>query len=146
MELRRADPDDVELIVPLFDGYRQFYGQPSDPARARAFIGERLSRGESVIFLAVEDGEPLGFTQLYPVFSSTHCRPLWILNDLYVAPEARRRGVARMLMDQARDHAVETGACGIQLETAHTNSSAQRLYESLGYQMDKNYRVYELRF
>jgi ribosomal protein S18 acetylase RimI-like enzyme len=146
MELRRADPDDVELIVPLFDGYRQFYGQPSDPARARAFIGERLSRGESVIFLAMEDGEPLGFTQLYPVFSSTHCRPLWILNDLYVAPEARRRGVARMLMDQARDHAVETGACGIQLETAHTNSSAQRLYESLGYQMDKNYRVYELRF
>jgi ribosomal protein S18 acetylase RimI-like enzyme len=146
MELRRADPDDVELIVPLFDGYRQFYGQPSDPARARAFIGERLSRGESVIFLAMEDGEPLGFTQLYPVFSSTHCRPLWILNDLYVAPEARRRGVARMLMDQARDHAVETGACGIQLETAHTNSNAQRLYESLGYQMDKNYRVYELRF
>jgi ribosomal protein S18 acetylase RimI-like enzyme len=146
MELRRADLDEVELIVPLFDGSRQFYGQPSDPARARAFIGERLSRGESVIFLAVEDGEPLGFTQLYPVFSSTHCRPLWILNDLYVAPEARRRGVARMLMDQARDHAVETGACGIQLETAHTNSSAQRLYESLGYQMDKNYRVYELRF
>lgn len=145
MELRRAGAGDVELIVPLFDSYRQFYGQPSDPGRARAFIGDRLSRGESVIFFAVDNGKPLGFTQLYPVFSSTHCRPLWILNDLYVAPEARRRGVARMLMDQARDHAVETGACGIQLETAHTNSNAQRLYESLGYQMDKEYRVYALR-
>lgn len=145
MELRRAGPGDLELVVPLFDGYRQFYGQPSDPGLAHAFLGERLSHNQSVIFLALEQGKPLGFTQLYPVFSSTHCRPLWILNDLYVAPEARRKGVARMLMDQARDYAVETGACGIQLETAHTNTNAQRLYESLGYEMDRDYRVYALR-
>ncbi len=145
MILRRAGADDLELIVPLFDAYRQFYQQPSDPERARAFIRERLEQRDSVLLLALEGDRAVGFAHLYPLFSSLHCRPLWILNDLYVAPEARRQGVARMLMDQARDHAVETGACGIQLETAHTNEQAQRLYESLGYEMDRDYRVYALR-
>ena len=105
-----------------------------------------MRRRESVIFIAIDEmGACLGFTQLYPAFSSTACRRLWILNDLYVTEAARRSGVARALMDAARDHAVETGACGIQLETGHTNIGAQRLYESLGYRMDEGFRMYALR-
>lgn len=145
MRVRRAGPDDLESLAPLFEAYRRFYEQPHDPAKSRAFIAERLTGRDSVILVAEEAGELLGFTQLYPLFSSTACRRLWLLNDLYTTESARRKGVARTLMEAARGHAVETGASGIELSTAHTNLPAQRLYESLGYEMDKTFRVYSLR-
>ena len=144
--VREAGPRDAELVAPLFDAYRQFYEQPSDAALALAFIRERLERRESVVFLAERDGRPVGFVQLYPVFSSTAARPrrLWILNDLFVAPEARGGGVARALMLRARRLAEETDAVGLELATAHTNLAAQRLYESLGWRRDEQFPRYEL--
>lgn len=144
--VRQAGPGDVDLVAPLFDAYRQFYQQPSDPALARAFLAERLARGESVVFLAERDGRAVGFVQLYPLFSSTAERPrrLWLLNDLFVAPEARGGGVGRALMDRARRLAEETGAVGLELATARTNTGAQRLYESLGYRLDEQFLRYEL--
>jgi GNAT superfamily N-acetyltransferase len=144
--IRQAGPADVEAIAPLFDAYRQFYEQPSDPALARMFIAERLERGESVIFLAERNGRPVGFVQLYPLFSSTARRPgrLWLLNDLYVVAEARQGGVGRALMRRARQLAEETGACGLELATARTNSIGQRLYESEGYRLDDAFLRYGL--
>ena len=144
--IRQAGPEDVEAVAPLFDAYRQFYEQPSDPALARAFIGERLARGESVIFLAERDGRGVGFVQLYPLFSSTARRPrrLWLLNVLYVAPEARQGGVGRALMRRARQLAEETGAVGLELATARTNTIGQQLYESEGYRLDDGFLRYEL--
>src|SRR5258708_8792344 len=91
----RAGLGDVEALVPLFVGYREFYRQPSDPDGARAFLADRIKRGESIIFLAMVDGTAAGFTQLYPLFSSVSLKPLWLLNDLLVAPAPRRAGPAR---------------------------------------------------
>ena len=144
--VRQAGAEDVDLVAPLFDAYRQFYAQPSDLALARAFLAERLTRGESVIFVAERDGRPVGFVQLYPLFSSTAARPrrLWLLNDLYVAPEARSGGVGRALMDRARQLAEATDAVGLELATARTNVRAQHLYESLGYRIDEHFLRYEL--
>jgi len=144
--IRQAWPADVEVIAPLFDAYRQFYEQPADLALARTFIAERLEREESVIFLAERNGRPVGFVQLYPLFSSTARLPrrLWLLNDLYVTPEARQGGVARALMRRARRLAEETGACGLELATARTNTIGQRLYESEGYRLDDAFLRYEL--
>ena len=144
--VRQAGTPDTEVVAPLFDAYRQFYEQPADRALARAFIAERLERGDSVIFLAERDGRVVGFTQLYPLFSSTVARPrrLWLLNDLFVAPEARGGGIGRALMARARRLAEETGACGLELATARTNTVAQRLYESLGYRRDDQFLRYEL--
>lgn len=144
--IRQADSGDADVVAPLFDAYRQFYEQPSDLPLARRFIAERLERGESVIFLAERDGRAVGFVQLYPVFSSTapHPRRLWLLNDLYVAPDARQGGVGRALMARARRHAEETGACGLELVTARTNTVGQRLYESEGYRRDDAFLRYEL--
>jgi len=113
--------------------------------KSRSFLGERLASGDSVIFLAEEDHVVLGFTQLYPLFSSTACRRLWLLNDLFTIESARGRGVGRALMDAAKEHAIQTGACAIELATAHSNLPAQRLYESLGYVKDDVFRVYQLR-
>ena len=144
--VRQADPGDVDAVAPLFDAYRQFYQQPSDPALARAFIAERLTRSESVIFLAERDGRAVGFVQLYPLFSSTAAQPrrMWLLNDLFVSPSARGGGVARALMDRARRLGEETGAAGLELATARTNTPAQRLYESLGWRLDEQFLRYEL--
>src|SRR5450755_132519 len=121
---------DLQDLVPLFDAYRVFYRQPSDPMKAREFMGERITRGESIIFLARDETsrDALGFAQLYPAFSSVTARRLWILNDLYVAEAARRRGVARGLMETARTHAVNTAAVRLVLQTAHANNAAQALY------------------
>lgn len=144
--VRQAGPADADVIGPLFDAYRQFYGQPPDGTLARRFIAERLERGESTIFLAERDGLAVGFVQLYPLFSSTAARPrrLWLLNDLYVAPSARGTGVGRALMMRARRLAEDTGACGLELATARTNTPAQRLYESLAYRRDDQFLRYEL--
>jgi ribosomal protein S18 acetylase RimI-like enzyme len=146
MDLHRATLPDLDLVAPLFDAYRQFYRLAADPALARSFIADRLEQSDSVILLAMEEREALGFVQLYPLFSSTAARPgrLWLLNDLYVAPTARGRGVARALMQRARAHATETGATGLFLQTARDNWTAQRLYHSLGYRRDDQFLVYEL--
>jgi ribosomal protein S18 acetylase RimI-like enzyme len=144
--VREATPGDLDRLAPLFDAYRQFYERPPNLALSRDFLAQRLNRHESVVFLAEEDGSALGFVQLYPLFSSTSERPgrLWLLNDLFVAPEARGRGVGRSLMDRARRLAEETGACGLELATARTNRQAQSLYESLGYRRDDEFFRYEL--
>ncbi len=145
VQVMRAAVDDIETVAPLFDAYRQFYQQPSDLDGARAFLTERLERGESVIFLALlDDGTPAGFTQLYPIFSSTTMQRAWLLNDLFVAPAARRAGVGRALLERAHAFARETNSKELMLQTAVDNLPAQRLYESLGWQRDNDFYVYML--
>lgn len=138
MQVIRATLDHLERLAPLFDGYRVFYKQASDLAKARAFLKERIEQEESVVFAAqTEDGALVGFTQLYPLFSSVSARRVWLLNDLFVAKSARRKGVGEMLMDAAKDFAKETGAKGLSLETGITNTEAQALYEKLGYKKEE---------
>ena len=135
--LRPATAADAPALAPLFDAYRGFYGQTSDPAAAEAFLTDRLAHDESVVFVAEDDGgRAVGFTQLYPVFSSVRLRRLWLLNDLFVAPEARRAGVGRALLDAAQAHAASTGACAVALATDAANTTAQRLYDAVGYVRD----------
>ena len=138
-----ATPHDVDRLVPLFEGYRQFYRRPPDPRSARRFLVERMERAESTVFLAHEAGVDVGFAQLYPTFASLSMRPWWVLNDLYVVPEARRRGIASLLLAQAKALAHETGAEGLSLETARDNP-AQKLYESEGWKRDEVFLHYEL--
>jgi GNAT superfamily N-acetyltransferase len=139
----RAELDDLDALAPLFDGYRQFYKQPSDLTGARAFLADRIKRGESVIFVAVVDGAIVGFTQLYPLFSSVSLKRLWLLNDLFVTPNARGSGAGRALLARAERHAVETGAKGLTLTTQDTNLTAQRLYEACGWTKDEEFFHYQ---
>ncbi|HEY9517816.1 MAG TPA: GNAT family N-acetyltransferase [Gemmatimonadales bacterium] len=144
MRVRRAGLEDLALLVPLYDGYRQFYRQPSDPELGERFLRERLSRGDSVIFLAEDETGALGFTQLYPIFSSISAAPAWVLNDLFVSPAARRSGAGRALLERARQHGLETGARWLSLSTGRENREAQALYEKLGWVRDTEYYHYEL--
>ena len=143
--VRQACEDDLDLIAPLFDAYRQFYKQPPDLPVARAFLLERFRNSESVVFVALaRDGSALGFTQLYPSFSSASARRIFILNDLFVTPEGRRRGVGRSLLEAAADFGRSAGAARLTLSTALDNSSAQALYASAGWQRDHVFCVYTL--
>ncbi len=133
--IHRATLDDLDALAPLFDGYRGFYAQASDPELARDFLRARLGNGESVVFLAtLDDGAPAGFTQLYPMFSSVRAARTWVLNDLFVAPAARRHGVARALLDAAARFARDDGAIRLELETTPDNLQAQALYRAHGWQ------------
>ena len=134
MPVHAASLADLADLVPLFSAYLDFYEVPAPEEQVRAFLAERLRQGDSTLFLARDaEARALGFVQLYPLFASLALRPSWLLSDLYVRPEARRRGVGEALMNQARGFAESMGACGLQLETAKTNHAGQSLYEGLGH-------------
>ena len=135
--IRRATPADLDVVAALFDAYRRFYGQPGDVPRAHAFLAERIGRDESVVLLAEDAGTTLGFTQLYPLFSSVRTGRSWLLNDLYVAEDARRRGVGRALLDAAATFARDDGAAGLMLETSRDNAPARALYRDAGWHEDE---------
>jgi GNAT superfamily N-acetyltransferase len=133
-------------VAELFDAYRQFYGQPADYPLAEAFLRDRFASNDSAVFLAADaqSGDGVGFVQLYPSFSSVAARRIWILNDLFVAPAARHRGVGRALLDAARVHAASTGAKRLVLSTATANREARALYESFGFKQEDVFLVYKL--
>jgi ribosomal protein S18 acetylase RimI-like enzyme len=135
--IRRGTVADVDAVAPLFDAYRSFYGQPPDLPRARDWLRARLQARESVVLLAESGGRPVGFVQLYPMFSSVGTARSWVLNDLYVDASARRGGVARALLDAAADFARADGARSIVLETTLDNAPARALYRKAGWSEDQ---------
>lgn len=142
----RAGPQDARDLVPIFEAYRDFYGMPGGGTQHRSmrFLGERLLRDESVIFLARTATGPAGFVQLYPTFSSLRLRPAWIVADLFVEPAQRRRGIAAALMQRVLRHARKTRAALLELFTGIDNEPARTLYESMGFRLDEKFLHYEL--
>ncbi|OAI45397.1 acetyltransferase [Nitrospira sp. SCGC AG-212-E16] len=142
--LRQATIHDLEQLVPLFDSYRQFYGCASNLRAAREFLLARFHNDESTVFIAHEEERAIGFTQLYPSFSSISLARIFILNDLFVHEQARRKGVASALMSAAVQFAIAMGAARLSLSTAITNNAAQALYHSAGWKRDDQFLVYDL--
>jgi ribosomal protein S18 acetylase RimI-like enzyme len=140
--IRRADSSDLERLLPLAAGYREFYERRPDPAGERAFFERHLRDGSSVLFIAEEEGEVIGFTQLFASFSTVHLGPSFVLEDVYVIPNARNRGVGGALLDAALAFARENGAVGMSLETAATNQTAQRTYERCGWHREQRFVKY----
>ena len=140
--VRQATLSDLEALVPLFDAYRQFYGRVSDRDAVRDFLLARSNHGESVLFIAFDDNSPVGFTQLYPSFSSVSLARTFVLNDLFVSESARRKGVASQLMSAAVAFARTLGAVRVSLSTATTNETAQAVYQSTGWKRDEQFFVY----
>jgi GNAT superfamily N-acetyltransferase len=144
-QIRPAGIQDLNTLVPLFDEYRQFYRQPPDVERARHFLRERITQHESLILIATSHaGHGLGFTQLYPLFSSVRAARKYLLNDLFVVSSVRRHGIGAALLKAAATHARSTGAASLSLSTALDNAPAQTLYESLGWQRDAAFCHYDL--
>ena len=91
----------IRSYYDLFNRYRSFYKQDNDLKKARSFLGKRMKRDESVILVAEENGRLVGFTQLFPIFTSVGLQRSWLLNDLYVEEGARNSGVGTGLLEEA---------------------------------------------
>ncbi|POY37341.1 GNAT family N-acetyltransferase [Solitalea longa] len=148
MQVKRITAAESSLVTDLFNNYRIFYKQDSDILLAQQFIQARLDNNESIIFVALnEKEEPLGFTQLFPIYSSVRAVKNWLLNDLYVDANYRKQGVGEQLIQTVLQFAREDGAKYVDLSTAIDNYTAQSLYEQIGFEKQDadrefyNYRI-----
>ncbi len=142
ISVHQAGLSDLSALEVLFDHYRQFQGQPSDPPAAREFLRERLDRSESVLFIAQDGALAVGFAQLYPSFSSVSLSRVFILNDLFVVGTARRKGVAALLLRAVESCAWSRGCTRVALNVARDNTSAQALYTAQGWKRDEQYFMF----
>jgi GNAT superfamily N-acetyltransferase len=143
--VRQATISDLDLLVPMFDAYRQFYRKPSDLDFARRFLLERFQHNQSIVFIGeFANGSAVGFTQLFPSYSSASGARILILNDLFVRPEARRRKVGSMLLAAAAAYGRAVGAVRLTLSTEVTNLGAQSLYEAEGWIRQEEFFTYSL--
>jgi len=144
MVISKAEERDLEGLSILFDNYRKFYRKTGDIAGARSFLKDRIENNESEIFIAKGDGQDIiGFVQLYPLFSSTRMKRLWLLNDLYVQPEYRGEGISVALINTCKDLCRRTDSCGMILETAKDNTIGNSLYIKTGFLPDVDHNYYE---
>ncbi len=143
MTIYQATKEHLSLLVPVFDAYRVVYRKPSDTSAATQFLSDRLSNQDSVIYIAIADDASIkGFVQLYPLFSSTRMKRLWMLNDLFVMPQYRGQGISKLLIDAAKTLATNTNSCGLLLETEKNNSVANALYINTGFSLDNDHNYY----
>ena len=149
IEISRATVADVPELTELVEKYRAFYKQEVNP-RTESYLRERLTNDEAVVFIAryVEElnVRPVGFTMIYPTFSTVSLSEIWLLNDLFVDESVRGQHVASQLMDTAELAARNAGATRLFLRTAHDNTAAQALYEGRGWVQDAVFRRYDLIF
>jgi len=153
IEIREATSQDLSNgLAELFDSYRQFYRQTSDVQSAKNFLNERISNKESIIYVAYEtttsttttnQNKLVGFTQLYPLFSSVRMKRLWLLNDLFVSETFRGKGISRKLIVRAKQLCRETKAAGVSLQTEKTNMIGNKLYVSEEFELDSEHNYYE---
>jgi ribosomal protein S18 acetylase RimI-like enzyme len=143
LSIRRASIDDLNQLAQLFDAYRQFYEQAPDIALASAFIAERISKQESIIFVAENiEKQLIGFCQIYPSFCSVAAAKIGVLYDLFVDSSTRKTGAGRALMLAAHEYSTKNGMTRLDLSTAKNNYAAQALYESLGWVRDEVFYTY----
>jgi GNAT superfamily N-acetyltransferase len=127
--------DNLNDLVGLFDKYRVFYKKDSNLEGAAKFLSNRINNQESVIYIYYAKNIPVGFTQLYPKYSSARMVRNWILNDLFVLEQYRKTGIATQLINQAIEFAKSKDANFVQLETQVDNFVAQKLYQHLGFEL-----------
>ncbi len=132
LEIAPLAAGELEELLPLIAAYQRFYEveQPDDE-RNRDFFRRFLAPSEDGMLLRARenDGPILGYTCLYWHFSSLAAAEAVLMNDLYVAEEARGRGVGRALIEASAAVARERDAHQLEWATAPDNRTAQRLYD-----------------
>jgi ribosomal protein S18 acetylase RimI-like enzyme len=136
----------LDDLISLVDAYRQFYKQPTDVHAVRTYLQRRLEGQECIVLMAYQELEPLGFTLLYHHWTTVQLGHAWLLNDLFVPPPVRQRGIGRALMRAAFEFAEQDGAKRIWLRTATDNMAAQALYEKIGMKRDQAFYRYDFTF
>jgi GNAT superfamily N-acetyltransferase len=144
--IRQATIQDLQRLVPIFDSYREYFSQKKDPEMVEEFLFDRFEHLESVIFIAEQQGEVIGFAQLYPLFSSLSLQRVWLLNDFFIAEEYRGCGVGTKLFRKVKEFTLLTKSKGIELSVEHTNKKAWSFWEKHGFKLDEEFRYYFISF
>jgi len=142
IQITEATLDHLPKLVVLFETYRIHYGQKADRLGATQFLTARIRKKDSTIYVAVHNKQLVGFTQLYPLFSSVHMGRLFLLNDVFVLPEFRGKTVGRQLIDHCKEFARESNAIGLLLETEKLNFPGNKLYQRTGFKLDNEHNYY----
>jgi ribosomal protein S18 acetylase RimI-like enzyme len=142
LTVRQATIEDLPNIVPIFDSYRECFKQPKNPSKVEKFLYEKFEHLESVIFIAAQENEVIGFAQLYPIFSSLSLQRVWLLNDFYISEEYRNRGIGKQLFAKVKEFTLLTKSKGIELSVEHSNEKAWHFWEKQGFRIDDEFRYY----
>jgi ribosomal protein S18 acetylase RimI-like enzyme len=134
MEVRSATDTDIPAVMPLMRGYCEFYeADPSDAGldeMARALIASTDDQG--MLLVAEDGGEVIGFAAVGWKWSSLRGARIAVLEDLFVAPEARGRRAADALIEACASRARASGAPVMTWLTAPDNHRAQAVYDRVG--------------
>jgi len=131
--LRPAGPDDAGAVFALLRALAEAVGE-AEAFTASVEDVRRDGFGPAPLYetlIAELDGAPMGLLTLFPTYSTYKGRPCLHVNDLYVAPDARQRGVARQLIARVCRLARDRGCCRIELKVLE-NNAARDFYESIG--------------
>jgi RimJ/RimL family protein N-acetyltransferase len=133
--IARVGAGDLDALLPLIRAYCDFYEvTPSDEdllALSRALIEDPEHEGVQLI-ARDREGKPAGFATLYWCWSTTDACRIGVMNDLFVAPEARGSGLAEALIEACRWACAERGARRLTWQTAPENLRAQAVYDRMG--------------
>ncbi len=146
LEIAPIADEEFEQLLPLIAAYQRFYEvKEIDEERNRAFFRRFLAPSEDGLVLgARREGPLIGYACLYWHFSSLEAVESVLMNDLYVAENARGEGVGRALIEATAEVARERGAPFVEWSTAPDNHAAQHLYDSTGAERSE-WVNYELR-
>jgi GNAT superfamily N-acetyltransferase len=139
--------DDLTELLPLMRSYCDFYEvAPSDGdllALSRALILDPEREGFQLLARG-DGGRPIGFATVYWLWSTSSAARVGLMNDLFVAPEARGGGVADELIRECARRVGERGAKELVWQTAHDNGRAQAVYDRVGAKRDDRWVDYSL--
>ena len=133
--ITRVGEADLEALLPLMRGYCDFYEvSPTDEALlalSRALIADPEREGVQLIARDAS-GRAVGFATVYWSWQTLAASRLGVMNDLFVAPEARGSGLAERLIAACRERCADHGASELAWQTAKDNLRAQAVYERVG--------------
>jgi GNAT superfamily N-acetyltransferase len=134
LQIAPVEAAEFERLLPLIAAYQGFYeADDIRIERNRAFFRRFIAPSEEGILLRARDGEEIvGYACLFWHFSSTRAVETVLMNDLFVAEEARGRGIGRALIEASASVARERGSHHLEWSTRPDNLTAQRLYDSTG--------------
>jgi ribosomal protein S18 acetylase RimI-like enzyme len=129
-----CDPDDTPRIVPLIQAQVAASGRHApDPDRLAELVHALLVSQFSDFLLAEVDGQALGVMQINYRLSTWEVAPYAAIEDFYLAPQLRGRGVGPRMLDYACARAEGRGSAFVEAALRPEDRAAQRLYQQFGF-------------
>jgi GNAT superfamily N-acetyltransferase len=146
-EITTVEERDLDELLPLMRGYCEFYEvAPSDAdllAMSRVLIDDQEREGLQLIARDA-DGKAVGFATIFWTWQTLSASRLGVMNDLFVAPDARGGGLADALIEACAERCRGRGIESLEWQTANDNHRAQAVYDRIGGEKSERWLDYSL--